>query len=64
MFKAIARTSALIATLTVLGAPGGQMFAATAPSTTPPTVVTGGDPQPTGESVMRLILLLPSLIVL
>ncbi len=56
MIKAIARTSALVLTLALFSVPGTQANAQ--------SVVTGGDPQPTGEAVLRVIFLLPSLTVL
>ena len=59
MFKIIARLSTLALALIVLAAPATRMYAAS----TPPTVVTGGDPQPTGEA-LRVLLLMPSLVIL
>ncbi len=60
MLKTIARLSSLAVALIVLTVPATRMYA----STNPPTVVTGGDPQPTGEVAVRVLLLIPSLIVL
>ena len=59
MSKNIVRLSTLALALVVLTAPATRLYA----SPVAPTVVTGGDPQPTGE-VMRILLLMPSLIVL
>jgi hypothetical protein len=61
VFKTIAHKSALILALTVLTAPVSRMYAQAAGSAPQPTVVTGGDPQPTGESQVIWILLLSSL---
>jgi hypothetical protein len=47
MFQAIARRFALVLALTVFAAPMSRIYAQSATST--PSVVTGSDPQPTGE---------------
>ena len=57
-FKITSRLSLVLA-LIVLTAPATRMYA----GSTPPTVVTGGDPQPTGEAI-RVLLLMPSLVIL
>ena len=59
MFKKIATSSALA--LTLLAAPTTKMFAGTVPT---PSAVTGGDPQPTGQSIVAIALIIPSLAVL
>ncbi len=59
MFKKIATSSAIAIALLV--APTTKMFAGTVPT---PSAVTGGDPQPTGESVVAIALMIPSLAVL
>ena len=59
MFKQIAFSSALAIALLV--APTAKLFAQ---STTTPGAVTGGDPQPTGESTVSILTLIPSLVVL
>ncbi len=57
MFKKIATSSAIAIALLV--APTTKMYAGTTPS-----IVTGGDPQPTGESTIVLLSMIPSLAVL
>ena len=47
MFKAITQRFALILALTLFTLPASRMHAQSAAPT--PSVVTGGDPQPTGE---------------
>ncbi len=59
MFKKIATSSAIA--LALLVAPSTKSFAGTVPT---PSAVTGGDPQPTGESIVAMALIIPSLAVL
>ena len=58
MFKQIAFSSALAIALLV--APTTKLFS----QSTTPGAVTGGDPQPTGESTVSILTLIPSLVVL
>ncbi len=64
MFKTIAHKCALVLALTVLTAPVSRMYAQAAGPASQPTIVTGGDPQPTGESQVIWILFLTSLATL
>jgi hypothetical protein len=57
LFKKIAYTSAVAIALLV--APTTKMYAGTTPS-----IVTGGDPQPTGEDALIVLSIIPSLAVL
>jgi hypothetical protein len=59
LFKKIAYSSAIAIALLV--APTAKTFAGTVPV---PSAVTGGDPQPTGESTIVLLSIIPSLAVL
>ncbi len=59
MFRKIATSSALVFAL--LTVPTTKMFAGTVPT---PSAVTGGDPQPTGQSIVAIALIIPSLAVL
>jgi len=59
LFKKIATSSAIAIALLV--APTTKMFAGTVPT---PSAVTGGDPQPTGESIVVIATIIPSLAVL
>ena len=61
--KTIARIASIALSLVVLTVPATQMHAQSLTVPAPPKVVTGGDPQPTGEAV-PVILILPSLIIL
>jgi len=61
MFQKTARNFALAAALLTLTVSASPIYALT---NTTPTVVTGGDPQPTGESVIAVITLVTSLVVL
>jgi hypothetical protein len=64
VFKKIARRYALALALAVLASPVGRTYAQSTAPPPSPTVVTGGDPQPTGESVESWIHLLPVLVAL
>ena len=60
MSKTIARFAVLALALAAFIVPSTRMLAQPVP---PPHVVTGGDPQPTGEAV-PVFIILPSLIIL
>jgi hypothetical protein len=64
VFKTIAHRCVFALALTVLTAPVSRMYAQAAGPVPQPTVVTGGDPQPTGEAQVIWILFLTSLATL